>query len=145
MKRQTIKEVLAHEAGLQEAEYHLYIIREDETVFYIGQAGNTYNRLLYHLGWLGQSGATHVGQFILDQAPQSDTWLFEQYTVEECAPFVLAYQATFPEDIQAFYRAYPAKPNVNDAEEALIKLHRPCLNTAMNPQPPPLPEKYRKV
>jgi len=114
-----------------------------ETVFYVGQSHNTYNRLLAHLGLDGRSGPNVLGRLILDHAPRSDGWHFEEYTLEECRPFVLAYRVTLPEPMQAFYQSLGNHYDVDLAEEALMKLHRPCLNTAMNPNPPPLPERYQ--
>ena len=50
MKQQTIKEVLSEVGGIQEADYRLYLMRDDETVFYVGQSRNPHNRFLSHLG-----------------------------------------------------------------------------------------------
>ena len=144
MKQQTIKEAISDESKFQEADYRLYLIRDGETVFYIGQSQNTHNRLLSHLGLYGRSGPSSIGQFIREHVPQSNSWVFEQYTLKECEPFILAYRATNASGhMQAFYRTYGHRYNVDDAEEALIKHYRPCFNAAMNPDPMPLPKRYQ--
>src|SRR5712692_7337424 len=91
----------------------------------------------------GRSAPSAIGQLILENAPVSGTWLFEEYTLEECETFVTAYRATLSEHIQAFYQELGNPYNVDLAEDAMIKLYRPCLNTAMNPDPLPLPERYQ--
>jgi hypothetical protein len=143
MKQQTIKEALSHEAVIQEADYRLYLIRDKKTVFYVGQAKNTYNRFLSHMGLDGRSGKSHVGEFIIWNAPASGMWLFMQYTLEECREVVQQYRSTLPELSRLFYENTGGHYGVDEAEEALIKLHRPCLNTAANPDPLPIPRKYR--
>ena len=144
MKQQTIKEVLSEDGDVQEADYRLYLVREGETVFYVGQAKNTYNRLLAHLGMDGRSAPSAIGQLILENVPVSDAWLFEEYTLEEGEAFVTAYRATLPQQMQAFYRENGSGYDVDLAEDAMIKLYRPCLNTALNPDPTPLPEQYQR-
>lgn len=69
----------------------------------------------------GISSPTVIGRFILRNAPASDAWLFEQYTLEEIGEH----------------------NSIDSAEEALIKLYRPCLNTVANPDPTPLPLFYK--
>ncbi len=137
MKQQTIKEwvkqVFKETPGTKEEDYRLYVIRDPAqvdlfsaggTIFYVGQASNPHNRLMIHLGLLWP-GPSHVGDFIRDNAPTSGDWLFEQYTLEDCSQIVGRCR------------------DVDEAEEALIKLYRPCLNTACNPDPTPLPVPYK--
>ena len=73
----------------------------------------------------GRNGASLVGTFIRENAPASGAWLFEQYTLEECSQLVGICH------------------DVDEAEETLIKLYRPCLNTDANPDPVPLPVHYK--
>jgi hypothetical protein len=143
MQQQTIKEVLEHEPGIRAEEFRVYVIRDEQTVFYVGQSQNTYNRFLAHLGLDERTGASLVGTFIRENAPASGAWLFEQYTVEECRPFVEQRRAALPEEIRAFFAATGNHYDADDAEEALIKLHRPYFNTAKNPHSLPLPGCYK--
>lgn len=143
VQRMTIREALKHESGIRTEAYRIYIFRDGKTVFYVGHAGNTYNRFLSHLGIDGRDSESRVGAFIRENAPASGDWLFEQYTVEECRPHVESWFATFPEDIRAIHASTGNIYDVDDAEHALIKLHRPYFNTSMNPHPLPLPERYK--
>lgn len=125
MQRQTIKEFLEHKPGIQAEEYRLYIFRDDETVFYVGQAENTQKRFLAHLGVDGRHEESKVGEFLRENAPDSGAWFFEQYTLEDCFPLV------------------GKQLGVDEAEEALIHLYRPSFNSAANPTPALLPGRYK--
>jgi len=149
MLQMTIKDILIKarqdRRGIRQELYHIYLIQEEETVFYVGKASNPENRLLAHLGFDWHCDPSSIGRFVIDHAPASGTWLFLQYTVEECIPFVDQYRVMLPESSQVLYRMGGDKNrcDVDFAEEALIKIHRPHFNRAMNPNPCPLPEKYR--
>jgi hypothetical protein len=123
MKQQTIKEVLSENGGIQEADYRLYLMRDGETVFYVGQSRNPHNRFLSHLGMDGRSSPSEIGRFIRKNASASDAWLFEQYTLEEAGDH----------------------SSSDAAERALIARYRPCFNTMANPDRSPLPARYRDV
>jgi hypothetical protein len=79
----------------------------------------------------------------IENAPASGDWLFDQYTVEECRPYVERWRTTFPESIRNIHASTGNIYDVDEAEEAIIKLHRPYFNTAMNPHPLPLPMHYK--
>ena len=123
MKQQTIKDTLSQGGGIQEADYRLYLIRDGETVFYVGQSRNPHNRFLSHLGMDGRSSPSEIGRFIRKNAPTSDAWLFEQYTLEEVGDH----------------------SSVTTAERALIARYRPCFNTTANPDRLPLPAQYKDI
>jgi hypothetical protein len=129
MQRMTIyewiKKVEAEKLGEQAEDYRLYLIHDGETVFYVGQSQNPYNRFLAHMGLAGRNAPSEVGTFIRENAPASGDWTFEQYTLEDCSQVIEACR------------------NVDDAEEALIKLYRPYFNAAANPDPVPLPARYK--
>lgn len=150
MLQMTIKEALLKwkqdQRGIRAEFYQIYVIREEETVFYVGKSGDPEARLLSHLGMDWHADTSPIGRFIIRQVPASGSWLFLQYTVEECIPFVDQYRATLPGTDQALFRMFgdQNRCDVDFAEEALIKIHRPHFNTAMNPDPCPLPEKYRE-
>jgi len=86
--------------------FRIYHISDNETIFYVGQSMNPSKRLLAHLGMDGRDNVSPVGRFILKHAPVSDSWLFVQYTLEDCASFVAKHRATYPETSQAFYRTH---------------------------------------
>ena len=85
-----------------------------------------------------------VGLF-LKCAPQSDSWLFEQYTLDECRDLTLGYCGTIPWFWGANWRWRRERYIVNKAEEALIQHYRPCFNVDMNPNPTLPPERYQKL
>jgi len=135
MLQMTIKEVitkyLKEENGIQKERYCIYLIKDEETVLYVGQAGNPYDRFISHIGEDWHADPSPIGKFILQHAPASGAWLFIQYTLEDCQPFVEQHYQT------SYY-------DVDVAEEALIKIHRPHFNKAMNYNPRPLSKKYRQ-
>lgn len=94
------------------------------------------------MGVSGHGEPSAIGAFIMKHAPGSGDWLFIQYTLVECAPFVAQERASYPEESQALYRAIGNHYTIDDAEVALIHLHQPHFNTAANPNPSPLPAKY---
>lgn len=132
MLQMTLKEfaikVRQNETGIREQPYEIYVIRDEETIFYVGKSVNPEDRLLSHLGMDWRANSSPIGRFIIEQAPASGDWLFLQYTVKEMQTILGLCDPC----------------NVDVAEETLIHLHRPHFNKAMNYNPCPLPEKYRK-
>jgi hypothetical protein len=112
----TIKEMLQKQPGIQVIRYRLYLIRDGEVVFYVGQSTNPYNRFLSYMSLDGRNGPSHTGTFLIENAPASGTWMFERYTVEECSPFVEQFRATFSAEMQALYEDVSSKatPSVRD-------------------------------
>lgn len=54
MLQMTVKEVitkyLRQPPGIRTEPYCIYLIKDGETVLYIGQSGNPYNRFIAHIG-----------------------------------------------------------------------------------------------
>lgn len=127
MQRLTIKEwaekVEAGYTGVKAEDYRIYILRDTETVFYVGQSINPFGRLQEHLG-LTSVAPSLISEFIRENAPASGVWLIEPYTLEECSEIVGKCR------------------DVDDTEEALINLYHPYFNIAANPDPAPLPTHY---
>lgn len=102
--------------------YRLYVVRDGDTVFYVGQAGDVVDRLYGHLGqgsWSWATGMSELGKLIKANLPTSRDWRIELYTIGELGV-----------------------NGVDLAEEALIDILRPCLNRALNRNPSALPDKY---
>lgn len=142
MRQRTIKEAFQSKEGISPEAYHLYIIREGPLVLYVGQSRhNTTNRLYEHLGRgsRGRMTLSSIGQCILSNLPGSGSWIFEEYTLEDCREITLIARKA-----SSLYQAFPHiidNPlDLSEVEEALIKHHRPCFNSACNPNPTPLPE-----
>jgi hypothetical protein len=103
-------------------ELDLYLIRDDETVFYVGQSYTAFDRVWQHIHD-AYKGRSTVGRFILCNWPAS-----LQFTVE-----LMGSQTS----------SFAAQDNQLDAaEQTLIKLHAPCFNRALNTKPSPLPAQY---
>ncbi|MBX3052867.1 MAG: hypothetical protein KF753_15385 [Caldilineaceae bacterium] len=102
--------------------FDLYLFRDEETVFYIGQSHTAFNRVWSHIydGWKGRS---LIGRFVLMNWPRA-----LHFTVEFCYS-----QAE---------RFEPVEYNLNRAEQMLIARHTPCFNDTHNPHPAPLPTHY---
>lgn len=115
--------------------YLLYLVRDDETVFYIGQSYSPLDRLQSHMGlsWRGEQ-ASKLGICIQENAPDSDNWHVELYTLADAAIYVEKY----------YGRALPIY-DISIAEVSMIRVHRPCLNVTHNRDPLPLPAKYTHV
>ena len=137
MIRLTIKEAIKF-TGVIEEPCTLYMVRDGETVFYIGKSGSPINRILQHMGLADHFAATSpIGRCILANAPESDEWLFEMYTVDDCAPFFVGSAIKLPP-------ANVRHPEFVDiAEMQMIKYWRPCLNIICNRDASPIPAKYR--
>jgi len=105
------------------AHYKLYIVRENETVFYVGKSKrDAHSRLLEHFG-IGTFGfhISSLGRLVLKNLPISRDWQIELLNPEDCGIDELDF-----------------------AEEALIYELRPCLNKTSNRNPSPLPEEYQE-
>jgi len=99
----------------------IYMIRDKEVVFYVGQSKNMAVRIGNHLGYV-PTGATTLQRLIYANMPQSLTWF-----------------------VKVFALADPPNTctDIHTVERAMIARYRPCLNIAYNPYPTPLPLCYR--
>ena len=144
MIKTTIQAAVAHEIegyavnGIL-AGYTLYIVRDGDIVFYVGQSTDPLYRLQAHLGLISQSDHSLFGIFIKANAPASYQWTYELWKPEECKPYVQLYRiATFP----GRWYTMPEAFDVDEAEEGLIKFFHPCFNSRENIRPNRLPERY---
>ena len=98
----------------------LYLIREGDVVFYVGQSACAFRRVWQHI-LAGPHGHSLVGRFVIVNWPRSAAW-----TVELLRSDSPRFQETgFDRDL---------------AEQLLIEAYTPCLNIALNRQAVPLPE-----
>ena len=112
----------------------IYLIRDDKIVFYIGLLQWPILDHLREHCWLGEGGwpADKVGKVILDNAPSSNGWTVDLLSLEDCDPII--------KEVQPLIKRI-------DAARALYCLtlyYRPVLNEKDNPNPTPLPERYKK-
>lgn len=120
--------------------HYLYIVREDETVFYVGQSVHPLTRLQDHL-----IGMSLLGNLITEYAPSSHKWTYDLLRPTECAAYIEI--LTGRQDIpRRELGKHPAlfEGDLNLVEEDLIAFPHPCLNVMGNCQATPLPEQYRR-
>jgi len=115
-------------------EHPIYVIRDKDTVFYVGCSTNPIGRFYDHMQ---VSNYSPVGKFIRLHLPWSLAWQVEFLTLDDCRELTERYIERYP--MSALVMLY----HYNDAaERALIAHHRPCLNVAYNDESSPLPRKY---
>lgn len=102
--------------------FDLYLLRDGETTFYVGQSHTAFNRVWRHIydGWKGRS---LVGRFVLMNWPRA-------------LHFVVEFHDSRAE------RFRPVEHDLNRAEQMLIASCQPCFNDLHNPNPASLPVKY---
>ena len=100
----------------------LYLFRDDDLVFYVGQSELAFARVWDHLR-NGFRGRSWVGRFIWCNWPRS-----------------LNYQIELLSARAARFAALSGDRHA--AEAALIQHWSPCFNEALNRQPTPLPQGY---
>lgn len=112
--------------------HDLYLFRDDEVVFYVGQSSNAFDRVWGHLRG-GFTGHSKVGEFIRCNWPNS-----MQFTIE-----LMNSRSTFFERVLNLSGEQRNRYSVlPEAEKYLIQKWSPCFNEAMNITPTSLPPKY---
>ena len=102
--------------------FDLYLFRDDDVVFYVGQSYLAYDRVWQHITD-GYKARSIVGRFILCNWPGS-----MHFTIE-----LWSSQAD---------RFAEVNHDLNAAERLLIEQNAPCFNEALNRRPTPLPDQY---
>ena len=102
--------------------FDLYLFRDKDTVFYIGQSHLAFDRVWEHLLG-GFKGHSIVGRFVWVNWPKSMS-----FTIE-----LLSSRSEQFKDVGN---------NLNASERSLIEHYAPCFNVSLNSQPTPLPESY---
>lgn len=100
----------------------LYLFRDEEVVFYIGQSHLAFARVWEHL-LSGFKGHSIVGRFIWCNWPQSMNFTIELMSSQS-------------EQFGDF------KNDLNACERLLIQKWSPCFNVSLNHQPIALPDSY---
>ncbi len=110
--------------------FQLYVIREGDTVFYVGMTTRTVlERIWEHCGLSAIGGCDEIGRFVMDHLPESGAWHVDLMEVQEVDPAL--------GDRRGAY-------HIRKAEQKLIARLRPCLNHTGNGHPAPLPEHYKR-
>lgn len=107
----------------------VYVVRDDDTVFYVGKTirGAAY-RLYQHLD--GAPYGSSLGQLVYYNDPASRSWFVDVYDPQECGDLIKQYWPNY------------YQWDVDAVEHALIKHLHPCLNCTYNDEPGALPERY---
>jgi hypothetical protein len=100
----------------------LYVIRDEHSVFYIGQSYRAFERVWDHIR-NGYKWRSDVGRFILCNWPKSMNYEIELLS------------SGSPEFASVDH-------NLLRAEEMLIRRYKPCFNVSQNGSPSPIPEVY---
>jgi len=104
------------------AHYDLYIIRDDDVAFYVGQSDLAFRRVWAHLEG-GFKGRSTVGRFVLLNWPAA-------------LQFTVALLSSAAEQFA------PLGDTRDAAEQHLLETLAPCFNAALNRAPTPLPRRY---
>ncbi|MFZ2488787.1 MAG: hypothetical protein WAZ19_11750 [Anaerolineae bacterium] len=100
----------------------LYLFRDAEVVFYVGQSHLAFARVWDHL-LNGFKGHSQIGRFVWANWPKSMHFTLELYSSQAEAFATLGH-------------------DLNAAEQWLIRQGSPCFNATYNTQPTPLPSVY---
>jgi hypothetical protein len=130
--------------------YRIYIVSENDTIFYIGKAGNPISRLCKRLN--PYDGETSEKQFTcflrryIDDA--LSTWKIQLLTLQDCESLVVETILARGCEAETIKSEVIEKYTTDEtwakkqAERVLIWRFRPCLNKDFNPFPKQLPAKY---
>src|SRR3972149_2949796 len=103
--------------------FDLYLIRDEEVVFYIGKSDLAFFRIWQHI-FDGYKGRSTIGRFILCNWRESMNFTIELLKSRSSQFANLEY-------------------DLSVIERSLIAKFSPCFNIASNPKPTPLPGKYQ--
>ena len=101
--------------------FDLYLFRDDEVAFYVGQSHLAYDRVWQHI-YDGYKARSVVGRFVLCNWPGSMRFTIELWSSQDDR------FAGIGHDLDA-------------AERLLIEQHAPCFNEALNRRPTSLPDR----
>lgn len=103
--------------------FDLYLFRDEQVVFYVGQSQLAFFRVWDHLKG-GFHGHSMIGRFMWSNWPVSMKFTIELMS-STCADFE------------------SSAHDLNSAERQLIEQWTPCFNMSLNRQPTQLPSHYR--
>ena len=112
------------ECPLEWRRLDLYLFRDAQVVFYIGQSHLAFVRVWEHIVQ-GYKARSVVGRFILANWPYSMKFTIELFSSSSS-------------------RFAPVGNEINAAERSLIEQHSPCFNESLNLHPTPVPAQYRR-
>ena len=114
--------ILIEECPESWKDFDLYLFRDDDIAFYVGQSQLAFSRVWDHL-LDGFKGHSIVGRFVWVNWPKSMSFTIELLSSKS---------AKFDE----------VENDLNTSERILIQRYAPCFNVSQNNQPTSLPEIY---
>lgn len=114
--------LLVEECPYEWRKLDLYVFRDEEVVFYVGQSGLAFARVWDHLK-NGFRGRSIIGRFVWCNWPKSMNFQIELMSSASSQFAALGH-------------------DLNAAEAALIQHWSPCFNVVLNHEPTPLPDSY---
>jgi hypothetical protein len=114
--------ILLEECPPEWKEMDLYLFRDGQTVFYVGQSTSAFRRVWRHI-LSGYKARSDVGRFLLCNWPKSMNFEIELFSSRS------------PEFLKA-------EGDLASAETMLIRQHHPCFNELLNADPVSLPAGY---
>src|SRR5260370_10907538 len=127
-------------------DHYLYLVRDQEVILYISQALNPVERLESHIGLRWRRSKSPFGELFERNRPGSLEWKVELYRLADCADLLA--QCIMPElpsyTLELYYYPERQAGSITWAQQALIRHYQPCLNDRSNPNPTPLPERYKR-
>lgn len=134
MQRLTIQEAIeAIDTPNREAGHYIYRYYDGDTTFYVGRSVHPFERLREHLGQGERLPLPDaIGRLILDNHPDSLSWVMEIYGLQELAP-------TLDLSCTSLLSMYADR-----LEDEAIARFQPCLNAINNPTGARLPVKYHR-
>lgn len=143
--------------------YNIYLVRENDVIFYIGKAADAPERIKQHFGLSSSFNSfSSFADLILKNNPKSKRWKVNFYTIDDCRKIVgtkhlprynhknAQWPPPFPCEsyTKTKWREFNETAHdcrlLDDAEIAMIRHFRPCFNKTYNEYPSALPEKYMK-
>jgi hypothetical protein len=114
--------ILLEECPDEWKKFDLYVIRDENSVFYVGQSYLAFHRVWDHIR-NGYKWRSDVGRFILCNWPKS-----MNYEIELLSSGSQEFDVVDHDLLRA--------------EAMLIKMYKPCFNISLNNAPTPIPEVY---
>jgi hypothetical protein len=114
--------ILLEECPEEWKKLDLYVIRDENSIFYVGQSYIAFHRVWDHIK-NGYKWRSDVGRFILCNWPKSMNYVIELLS-------------------SGSHEFDSVDNNLSRAEEMLIKMYKPCFNISQNDDPSPIPKVY---
>jgi len=114
--------ILLEECPQEWKKLDLYVFRDENSVFYVGQSYIAFHRVWDHIR-NGYKWRSDVGRFILCNWPKSMNYVIELLS-------------------SSSHEFDSVGNNLSRAEEMLIKMYKPCFNISQNNEPSPIPQIY---